>query len=398
MVSTEYRRYLLPLILTLILAVGFLFRHWFSQSVMPPPARMQAETTQSYRYARMVSVQGSVPERDSLAMHPSGMVTSQNSIFEEYVAGGIHRIIGGDFDEFIRFFCLVFPLLTAVFLYLWMKAANYPDWKSLAGAAAYTVLFPAILRARGGSLYRETVALPILTALGWLVEKNLNREEGEKNKAEAIAAGAVLFIALAAWKVASFLAFFLFLYLFWRNWRRDDVPMDLRVSLAAAQVTASLLLTHMRHDLAILSPASIMAILALLPTLKGLWYPAICTIAAASVSFIGTDTTGHVSAVFFAKLRFLFSHPEDPALLSDDARLFWVPGYTTPSAAQILLFFGIPAAAALAGIKGFLSRKRNSLLFWFFFLSLAGYLFFDRLLVFLAVALVPVIAEGLRKK
>ena len=398
MVSAERRRYLLPLILTAILASGFLFRNWFSRSVMPPPERMQAETTQSYRYARMVSMEGGIPGRDSLAMHPRGMVPSQNSIFEEYLAGGMHRIIGGDFDDFIRLFSLAFPLLTAVFLYLWMRAASYSSWKALAGAAVYTVLFPALLRARGGSLYRETVALPILTALGWLVERILSREDGRVCTAEAAAAGAVLFIALAAWKVTSFLAFFLFLYLFWRNWRRGDVPPALRISLAAAQVTASLLLTHMRHDFAILSPASVMAILALIPPLKPLWFPLLGTAASAASSFIGGEATGHVSAVVFAKLRFLFSHPEDPALLSEDARLFWVPGYTTPSFAQILLFFGIPAAAALMGIRDFIRKRRSSLLFWFFFLSLAGYLFFDRLLVFLAVALVPVIVQGLRKR
>jgi hypothetical protein len=85
-------------------------------------------------------------------------------------------------------------------------------------------------------------------------------------------------------------------------------------------------------------------------------------------------------------------------MLSDDARIFWVPGYTSPSPAQFLLLFGLPIIAAVPGLKGFWRNERGRLIFWFVPLSLAGYLFFDRLLVFLAVALLPVIAISLRRK
>ena len=83
------------------IAAGFLFRSWFSRDIMPPTHMMQTETTQSYRYAKMISEDGSIPQLDTLVMHPDGMNTSENSIFEEYIAGGIHRITGGDFDDFI---------------------------------------------------------------------------------------------------------------------------------------------------------------------------------------------------------------------------------------------------------------------------------------------------------
>lgn len=359
---------------------------------------MQAETTQAYRYAELFSMTGRIPEVDTLVMHPRGMNTFQNSIFEEYLAGGVHRITGGDFDDFIRTFALFFPLLVIPALYLWMRGAGFEKWPSLASSALYGFLLPAILRARGGSLYRETVALPMLVALGWLTERTLAEGDRPASTGYGVSAGAVLFLSLAAWKVTAFVSFFLLLYLLWRNWRRGDVPLFARVSLASAQIAASVLLPHMRHDGALMSPATVMAVFLLLPRFRTVWYPVCATVLAAVSSFIGQGATGHVSSVIAAKLRFLFSHPEDPSLLSENARLFWVPGYTSPSPAQFLFLFGVPLLAALPGMKAFFRERGNSLIFWFLPLSLAGYLFFDRLMVFLAVALVPVIAVTLRRR
>lgn len=351
----------------------------------------------------MISEDGCIPRLDTLVMHPGGMITSENSIFEEYLAGGIHRLTGGDFDHFIRLFSLLFPLLTIPFLYLWMRAADYRIFSSLAGSALYAFIFPALLRARGESFYRETVALPFLVALAWVVEKVISNGERDgqrsgKTLLTSISAGLILIISLAAWKVSAFITLFLFLYLYWRNYRRGDIPFALRVSLAAAQLLAALLLSHMRHDGAIISPSSVMAVLLLLKRPKNIWIPVVGTLLALFSAFAGTGSAGHVSAVIVAKIRFMFSHPSNPQLLSDDARLFWVPGYTTPTPAQFLFLFGIPIAAAIPGARQFFREKNGKLIFWFLFLSLAGYLFFDRLLVLPAIALIPVISMSFGKK
>ncbi|RKZ10212.1 hypothetical protein DRQ25_03650 [Candidatus Fermentibacteria bacterium] len=389
-------------LITAVIA-GYYFRSWFANDIMPPSRRMQTETTQSYRYARMISEDGCIPRLDTLVMYPGGMSTSENSIFEEYIAGGIHRVTGGDFDLFIRLFSLLFPLLTIPLLYLWMRAADYGVSSALAGSTLYAFIFPALLRARGESFYRETVALPFLVALAWLVEKAISNGERDGQRSRktlltSISAGLILIIALAAWKVSAFITLFLFLYLYWRNYRRGDIPFSLRLSLAAAQLLAALLLSHMRHDGALISPSSVMAVLLVLKRPKSIWIPVAGTLLALLSAFTGTGSAGHVSAVIVAKIRFMFSHPSNPQLLSDDARLFWVPGYTTPTPAQFLLLFGIPIAAAIPGVRQFFREKNGKLIFWFLFLSLAGYLFFDRLLVLPAIALIPVIAISFRKK
>ncbi|MCD4847993.1 MAG: hypothetical protein K8R76_07370 [Candidatus Aegiribacteria sp.] len=394
------RKYLIPAsVIVLAVTGGLLFRSWFSDSIMPPPSRMQGETTQSYRYAMMISEGRGIPAKDTLVMHPEGMSTSENSIFEEYLAGGLHRITGGDFNSFLRLFCLLFPLLTIPALYFWLRACNYTIPYALAGSSLYAFLLPALLRARGESFYRETIALPLIIILGCLTERALSKKNLDYWKACAayIAPGVILFLALAAWKVTAAVSFFLLLYVLWKECNTGQVPRKLRISLALAQISAAVLLTHMRHDAAWISPATVMALFLIVPSSGKKWLFWTASALALTSAMVGSGSTGHVGAVIMAKLRFCFAHPSDPSLLSADARLFWVSGYTSPSPAQFLFLFGIPVIAAIPGIRSFFRTKRNTLLFWFLPLSLAGYLFFDRLHILLAVALIPVITESLKK-
>lgn len=380
------------LLILLLMAGGAVFRTVFAETVMPPPERMQGETTQAYRYAEMVSSGTGIPRLDTLVMRPGGMVTGENSIFEEYLAGGLHRVTGGDFDSFIRLFSRLFPLLTIPVLFLWMRNTGFRTDESLLGSAIYAVFLPALLRTRGESLYRETVALPLLLAALMLADISRGRA-GRKALLAAAAGGALLFCSLAAWKVTGFLSFLLFIWLaFSRAESRTVIPF------AAAQLLAAVLLSHMRHDGAILSPASVMAAAAAVSSISGRWRAAgVSGIALAFLAsaFFPSESTGHVTAVVVAKLRFLFSHPGDPTLLSTDARLFWVSGYTSPSPGQMLLLFGAAAIPAFAGLKRFRSLSGKTLIYWLFFVSLAGYLFFDRLHVLLAAAMIPPVVAAL---
>ncbi|MFO7951057.1 MAG: tetratricopeptide repeat protein [Candidatus Fermentibacteraceae bacterium] len=372
------------LILLLVLGSGYLFRMAFAGAVLPPPPRMQGETTQAYRYARMVSRGEDVPGRDMLVLHPQGFPTGRNSIFEEYLAGWTHRLAGGDFDGFIRAFSRLFPLLAAVGAFMWLRAAGFGRAAALLCAAAYAVVLPALLRARGESLYRETVALPMLAFLGASLERSL-RGGGPRWHASA---AALLFLSLAAWKVTAFLALFLFAYLAVRQTVRGDVPRGLALSLAGSQLAASLVLSHMRADTAILSPSTAMAAAAAASVLlrRSWWVPAAGGVMAVVFGILGPESTGHVTSVVLAKLRFPGGHPPDPGMLSADARLFWVSGYTSPSAGQILWLFAVPAAVAAPGFRRLLRRAKGGLILPFAVLSLAGYLFFDRLAVFGALA------------
>ncbi len=375
---------ILVFLLVFILAGAFVFRTSFASSVMPPPARMQGETTQAYRYTKLIAEGVGVPLTDSLVMQPTGFNTSENSIFEEYIAGGIYRVIpGADFDSFLLFFCRFFPLLTAVALYFWMTNSGFSFYQSISGSALYGIFLPALLRTRGESFYRETVALPLLITTLALVDIARKKQNVFKF---SIPAAIFLFLSLAAWKVTAFIALFLFLYLAFTKpgWK-------IVLPLVAAQITAALFLTHMQHDNSIYSSTSIIAITSLLSAFyKKKYIPYLgIFVSLLTAFFFSSSSTSHVSAVILAKLKFFFSHPSNPTLLSPDARLFWVSGYSTPSMAQIVLLFGISIILASLGWNAFKKKTSGSLMFVFLPLSLAGYFFFDRLHVLLAVAIIP---------
>jgi len=312
----------------LIMFAAFIFRSWFASDILPPPGRMQGETTQAYRYSRMISKGEPIPSTDIMVMHPEGMNTGENSIFEEYIAGGLHALTGGDFNAFMRFFSIFFPLLAIPGLILWMRRGGIPSRSALLGGAAYGILLPALLRTRGESLYRETVALPLIVWMGWAVESAL----ATGKKFHVITSALLLFFSLAAWKVTGFMSAFLFFYLLHRSCRRKDVPPFLAGMLAATQILASILLSHMRHDSAILSPATVLAFFLLLSIFfKKSYIPWAGLLLALAAGLTGSSSTGHLGAVIMAKFRFFFSHPADPSLLNPDARLFWVSGYTSPA-------------------------------------------------------------------
>ena len=380
------------LLLMVLIAGGFVFRTVFSSSVMPPPTRMQGETTQAYRYTRMISNGEGIPVVDTQVMRPFGFITAENSIFEEYIAGGIHRIIGGDLNTFLLAFCRLFPLLTVPVLFFWMYYSRFSFQEACTGAGMYAVFLPALLRTRGESLYRETVALPLITLTFALTDIGIrsNREDRLKY---AIVSAVTLFLALASWKVSGFISFFLFTWLAFRKPGLQTV-----LPLFISQIAASLLLTHMRHDGALLSPGSVMALFALLSSFfknravpwSGLFASMV------SGAFLSTSGSSHVSSVIAAKLKFMFSHPENPALLSDNARLFWVSGYTSPPPGQILLLFGLAIVIALVGWKPFRDKVSGSIMLFLVPLSLAGYLFFDRLHVLLAISIIPPVVSATR--
>ena len=396
-----------------LLALGYGFRLLFATSVLPPPARMQGETTQAYRYARMVSMGEEIPQIDRRVMHPDGLNTGENSIFEEYVAGYLHTILPTvDFDSWMRFFTLFFPLLVMPALYIWMRNSGFDRTTSMIAAGCYAVILPAVLRARGGSLYRETVALPLIAATAASIEgwRALSGRKSSVRGLIRLGVSILLFLsALACWKVTQYFAVLLFAYLLLENTgagRKTARPSQLPVvALVLTYWLACLVIPHMRHDGAIAGPASVAGLFAVVSLrVRSRW---ILAVAFASVLVVFTllpasGSSGHVGGVLAARLRFPFAHPADPLQLSPDARLFWVSGYTGPSLQDILLLFGIPLILTAPGLGRFFRRTGTDvagsrLMQVFLLAGLLGFLLFERLHVLLALTLCPVLALSARR-
>lgn len=390
----------LPILTAAALLAAFLLRSWFSSDILPPPPRMQGETTQSYRYASMISEGLPIPALDTLVMHPPGMLTSENSIFEEYIAGGLHRALfpGTDFQDFLRIFCLAFPLLGMVAILLWFREAGLGTDRAAMAALAYGFLLPAMLRARGESFYRETVAIPLILFLCWSVEKATRSGSSRSSLAPSIASALLLSAAAASWKASGFVCAAILFYILVLHIARR-LPLPAVALPAAAQIASALLIPHMRSEGAILSPASIMAFALLVSTAARVTaLPVLAAAASAMIALFGfNDATAHVGAMILAKFRFLFVHPADPLLLPPDARLFWVGGYETPPVGEILLLFGPLAVFAVFGARK-LWQRGPSLLRWAVPAAIAAYMMMDRLHVILAPVLLAPAVETLRAR
>lgn len=387
------------ILLTAAILSALLMRYWFSSSILPPPPRMQGETTQAYRYASMIADGGVVPVVDSLVMHPSGFETAENSIFEEYIAGGLHRLAfrGVPFDSYLRIFCLAFPLLGMAALFLWLSEAGLGVARAVMGALAYGFLLPAMLRARGESLYRETVAVPFILFLCWAVEKSVRAADSRSSAPAAAASALFLALANASWKASAFVTAGILFYILVMNTKKR-LPVPAVILPASAQIISAFLIPHMAREGAILSPASIVAFALLASAFVRMTSLPVLAAAASAVTalFRVNEATAHVGAMLLAKLRFLFVHPADPLRLSPDARLFWVGGYETPQIGQIVLLFGPLLVFAVFGIRK-LWRRGPTLLRWALPLTMIAYLMMDRLHVLLAPVLVAPALETLRK-
>lgn len=381
-------------LLAAISVAAFVFRSYFAESVLPAPPRMQGETTQAWRYARMVFEGEDIPAVDSLVMYPGGFRTSENSIFEEHIAGWAARMLSpGNFDGFIVLFSRLFPVLGCIALFLWMRASGSDFRNALLAALMYGIFLPALLRTRGESLYRETVAVPLILFALAPAEAACRSRMTSRAAVMSLLSGILLFLALACWKVTSFISLLILFYMLCRR-SLGSSPAIAGVGPALAQIAGALFLSHMRNDSAISSPATAVAAVLLLSSLtRNRLMPALAIgLSVVSVIFASSPTTAHVTELVAAKARFLLTHPADPLRLSPDARLFWVSGYGTPGIGEIILLFLLPFVAAAFGAGRFWSRG-ESMLRWALPVSLAAYIFFDRLHVLLAVAIVPVMVE-----
>ena len=341
-----------------------------------------------------------IPALDTLVMHPSGMRTAENSIFEEYIAGGLHRAVfpGTDFQDFLRVFCLAFPLLGMAAILLWFREAGLGGTQAAMAALAYGFLLPAMLRARGESFYRETVAVPLILFLCWSVEKATRSASSRSSLAPSVASALLLSAAAASWKASGFICAAILFYILVLHMERR-LPLPAVALPAAAQIASALLIPHMRAEGAILSPTSIVAFALLVSTaVRVTALPVLAAVVSAMAALSGfNDATAHVGAMILAKIRFLFMHPGDPLLLQPDARLFWVGGYETPPVGEILLLFGPLIIFALFGARK-LWQRGPSLLRWAVPAALAAYMMMDRLHVLLAPVLLAPAVETLRAR
>lgn len=348
--------------------------------------RFVAEGAAHLRYTAMVARGQEIPVLDIKAQWPEGMrVFRDASTAMEYLYGGIYRLIPGekpDLVSFIRFFTAFFFSLAIVPL----AFLSARIWRSY-GAGVFTALLfatalPLVARSSGFEYIRENVTFPLL-AFHLFFHVSACRKGGIAFPALS---GAFLFAALLSWHGSQFYLVPFLLFLLARGVLAESGDHERRAALAlvAALFAAGVVVPYLREGRFLLSiPAALGAALLaielaaprILRRLSGKGKgrgkgaganPRAVRVVVAAVVVAAVLLPGAVSGAHFEsyshffdlvlyKLRYL-QKPDDPRLLSFDARAFWVGPFNSPDARHFFVF-ALPILFLLPGPIALLMRR-----------------------------------------
>ncbi|MFN0152577.1 MAG: tetratricopeptide repeat protein [bacterium] len=395
-----------------------------------------SESAFHYRYARMIAQGVAVPEIDRDAQWPEGVAPLREfTMGMEYAAGLSYRALrpllgGAPFHVYLAGFIAAWSSLSIAAAFFAARALWRTSAAGLVAALAYA-LSPASISRTIWNFVREDFTLPFLFAsfaffiAAW--------RGGRRSRGLAVGAAVTLALGLATWHLARFylLAFALVLWATLIATRRL-APTTIESDRTPAEASA------LRWTLTVLSLVLIVSgvavpvllakkfllstgfiLVAALAIMLALWRKSgpgrvvsaawICAafgvaMAAARILPSGEGEYAHVSGLILAKLRFLGAKPDNPALLSDAARVFWVGPFNSPNAATALLSLSTMLlwgpASLIAGARVLLRTQIDTPRVFALLLALffaASFLLVERMIVFLvffAAILVPAVVES----
>ncbi|MFH0952969.1 MAG: hypothetical protein V1873_01425 [Verrucomicrobiota bacterium] len=374
------------------------------------------ESALNFRRIEEVFDAGRLPAVDLDLEYPLGVVVRENdTVGAEYVYAALARLFPRSIPlaDRIRWiesawFCLGIPLV-ALWLWWWRRSA----WGAAIAGGFYAVGLSSVMRSTGQEISHENFALPLL--IGHLAFGALSdtAPRASVRWLAAVTSAVLLGLALATWDLVQFYILLWMVVSLVRllrgtladdGWERTrwlmswlavvavgwfnpyfrshafllSPPMLLSYGLLAAAVVRGVVA---RGSLAPSwgRPGALLGI-ALLPVVLGWVLP---------TSF--HDSYGHFSELLWAKIRFLNRKPDDPARLTFDQRIMWVPALHSANWALTRMLFPAMLWLNLAAVLVLLHRpndrtgSRITQLLFFFLASLAAFVLLVRFHVFLAI-------------
>ena len=367
------------------------------------------ESALAFRRIQMVYRDGHLPRVDRGIQYPHGVITRETDTLgaeRAYVRAaklwpGTRRL-----DEKIRWLHLAWFCLTIPALFFWVKWMGGGVAGGFWAAAFYAVAISAVARSTGQELSHENNALPFL--LGHLAAGAWASHRAGSFRARVFWGGvsaALAALALCAWDMVQF---YLMLFMAWgliealrgrlskeALWSRH-VPM--MAFLLAAGVRNPYLASHgfwlsptMALGWGVVLAGSPVAqrqrlatriLLALIPLLAFL-----------AVARFYLPAYTHFASLLGAKLRFFNIRPDDPARLTFEQRILWVPALNSTTWPMLWQWFPsllvLTAAAASALIHATVRNRRHFAdlppLLFFLLASFVSFILFFRFHVWVAV-------------
>ncbi len=366
------------------------------------------ENAIQYRYAKLIGEGIGIPDVDTRVQHPEGIrVGRELTIALERVSGSIFRtltFIGYDtpFHVYSVYFIAFFSSLAVFPLYL-AASRLWGGWPTgLLITVFYSVMPPAWLRTVT-SFSREDFTLTFLFA--GMVCFGLSQLKDRERWLPWVA-GITLSIAAGSWHITNFVLVILFLYaaaiyLLYPDERQTvfDAFWPIVLSLFLAGLFSDLL----RNKLFVTSTTMLFGYGIILAHVMGERYtlsrplrlgvilavPIVIHVALSSLIAENYRAYSHAFDVIYYKLRFALVKPEDPTLMTYDARGMWSSSFRSPTPGGVWTMFStlliVSGGAAVLGVKDLVHRKLSAAERFFLYAFFAfgfGYIFFDRIQVF----------------
>ncbi len=322
------------------------------------------ESALAFRRIQLVYRDGDLPRVDRGIQYPDGVVTRELDTLgaERAYAEAARRWPGlMPLAEKVRWLHLLWFSLAIPGMYFWIKASGGGAVGGFWAAAFFAVAISAVARSTGQELSHENNALPFL--LAHLAADAWARHRAGSLRARVLAGGVaagLAALALAAWDLVQF---YLILYMAWglvRSVRGRLGRMELwscAVPMMAVLLAAGFRNDYLRSHGFLVSPAMGLGwgmLLAGAPASQRRGLPVRLVLGLAPLAILLTwshlylPAYGHFTSLLWAKLRFLNIRPADPAQLTFEQRILWVPALHSTSWRMIWLWF--PALLVLTAI------------------------------------------------
>lgn len=345
------------------------------------------ESALYYRRIKMVYDTGRLPARDAMVQYPEGVNPwTTYTAGAEYVYATLARFFPTNVPVPTRIRCLEaawfslgIPLL-ALGLYGWRRNIGAALWGSL----FYAFSISSVMRSTGQELSHENFALPLLIA-HWAVSVWAPElRPGWRRRLAYAGAAIMLGLALCAWDMIQFYVGIRLLCRIWRDLRprqayatADEgwwfeyaalLAVGLLDPYHRAQGWLSAGTMGLAHGLVLLKLSrgwlkngwvgsshtrSILVRLGLLLVVLGLTsiFHRWC---------ISRDAYGHFAELLWAKLRYLNVKPEDPARLTFNQRILWVPALNSTDWRLALMLFPALFGLTIPAVFLLFSQSRKS--------------------------------------
>jgi len=371
----------------------------------------------NFRRIEQVFVAGSLPVRDPQLEYPQGVVIREtDTVGAEYVYAALARVFPAKVPlaDRIRWiepawFCLGIPLM-ALWIW-WWRGSRAGGW---CAAGYYAVALSSVIRSTGQEVSHENFALPLLMAHLAAEAFSEDAARGARARAAASFASAVLLaLALATWDLIQFYVGMWMIVAairFFHAVRRGEPSLDRRWLLQfAVLVVAGAVNPYLRAHGFLAGPVmalgyGMMLLSAVRRFTSGapvspVWSRAsvslglmlLVPVAVMVLPGLARESYGHFAELLCAKLRFLNVKPADPAVLTFDQRIMWVPALDSATVALTRTL--LPAMLPLSLVSALLLVRRSHTqsdpklkrLLFFHAISLGAFVLLVRFHVFVAV-------------